>query len=391
MTKSRIQARGILLATALFCAMFLAACGGKTPGSAAETYLQNLKIYNYPKLYQAMSHQDQVDRTLDQFLLAVPMAPDVNKDWFKAMVRAYDYKVGEAKIDGNNANVTVSVTRPDLKLWERTVDASISGDQTPDAAAQKNLEEKTYPKVTYDDNMAMVKQGDEWKVLVNFPFREKILKEHKEAVDLYHKHDYDKAVAAYQTIIDELDKEPATGNAGLKFQYGKELADIQNIQKQISEAQAYIPKIALSDVDMKMAASRVPGIFGKMTNTGDKAIDELQMTVTYSEGKGKKKKDVFSEVHTPVATPMEFTNFMRPVLPFVPGETRSFGFRLTAPADVQQKATPDLNVTAVVFTQSSAPLPKPKEAPSATPSAGASPAAAASAAAPAAAPSAAAH
>ncbi len=74
---------------------------------------------------------------------------------------------------------------------------------------------------------------------------------------------------------------------------------------------------------------------------------------------------------------LEFTNFGRPVLPFVPGETRNFGFKLTAPTDIQQKATPDLTVTSIVFTQSSAPLPKPA-APS--PSPGASPAAAASAA-----------
>ena len=96
-----------------------------------------------------------------------------------------------------------------------------------------------------------------------------------------------------------------------------------------------------------------------MTNSGDKPIDEVQFTVTYSEGKGKKKKDVFTEVHTPIATPLEFTNFGRAVLPFVPGETRSFGFRLTAAPEVQQKATPDLTVTSIVFTQSGAPLPKP--------------------------------
>jgi hypothetical protein len=131
---------------------------------------------------------------------------------------------------------------------------------------------------------------------------------------------------------------------------------------------------------MKMAASRVPGIFGKLTNTGDKAIDEIQFTVNYYEGKGNKKKQVYTETHTPVATPLEFTDFARPVTPFVPGETRPFGFRLSAPADVQQKATPDLNVTQVVFTQSSAPLPKPampSPSPQASPpaAAGASPAA----------------
>jgi hypothetical protein len=382
MTKIRIQAKGAMLAAVMVCAFFAAGCQGHTPQAAAGNYLNNLKLYNYPAAYEGMTHEDQVDRTMDQFLEEIPMAPDVSKDWFKGILRTYDYKVGDAKVDGDNAVVTVTVTRPDLALWERTVDAGLTGDQTPDSYAQKDLTDGTYPKVTYDDNMVMVNQGGEWRVRVDFPFKENIVKEHAAAVDLYHQHDYDKAIAAYQKILDELDKEQATGTAGLKYQYGRELADIQNAQKQIPDGQAYIPKIVLSDVDMKMSASRVPGIFGKMTNTGDKAIDEVQFTVTYSEGKGKKKTEVFSEVHTPIATPLEFTNFGRPVLPFIPGETRNFGFRLTATPEIQQKATPDLNVTSIVFTQSSAPLPK---LATPTPAPGASPAAAASAAPPAAA------
>ncbi len=367
------------------CALFAAACQGHTPQRAADTYLSNLKLYNYPAAYQELSHQDQVDRTIDQFLTEIPMAPDVNKDWFKAVLRAYDYKVGDSKTEGDKAIVTVSVTRPDLALWERTVDSQVSGETTPDSIAQKNLTENTYPKVTYDDNIVMVNQGGEWRLVYNFPFKENILKEHKDAVDLYHKHDYDKAIAAYQKIIDELDKDQSTGNAGLKWQYGRELAAIQNSQKQLSDAQAYVPKIVLNDVDLKMSASRVPGIFGKMTNSGDKALDEVQFTVTYYEGKGKNKKAVLTEIHTPVATALEFTNFARPVLPFVPGETRNFGFKLTAPTDVQMKSSPDLTVTSIVFTQSGAPLPKPaapSPSPAASPAAGAaSPAASAAAAA----------
>lgn len=379
MTITSIKARGAMLMAAVICAFFAAGCQGKTPQRAAGAYLANLKLYNYPACYQALSHQDQVDRTIDQFLGEIPMAPDVSKDWFKGVLRTYEYKVGDSKTENDKAIVTISVTRPDLALWERTVDASITGDTAPESIAQKNLAENNFPKVTYDDNIVMVNQGGEWRLFVDFPAKENVLKEHKDAVDLYHKHDYDKAIAAYQKILDELDKEQATGNAGLKYQYGRELADIQNAQKQLPEAQAYIPKIVLSDVDMKMSASRVPGIFGKMTNSGDKAIDEAEFTVTYYEGKGKTKKAVLTEVHTPVATPLEFTNFGRPVQPFVPGETRNFGFRLTAPTDVQMKTSPDLTVTSIVFTQSGAPLPKPVVP---SPSPAASPAAGAAAAAP---------
>src|SRR5271163_17801 len=170
MTTTRIKAKGALLAAVMICAFFAAGCGGHSPQAAADNYLSNLKLYNYPATYEALSHEDQVDRTMDQFLEEIPMAPDVSKDWFKGILRAYDYKVGDAKIDGDNAVVTVSVTQPDLALWERTVDAGLTGDETKDAIAQKNLTDNTYPKLTYDDTMVMVKDPNgEWRLLVDFP------------------------------------------------------------------------------------------------------------------------------------------------------------------------------------------------------------------------------
>src|SRR5271169_5489966 len=113
MTTIRIQAKGAMLAAVAIGAFLLAGCQGHTPQSAADNYLSNLKLYNYPATYEALSHQDQVDRTMDQFLSEVPMAPDVSKDWFKGILRTYDYKVGDVKMDGDKATVTVSVTRPD--------------------------------------------------------------------------------------------------------------------------------------------------------------------------------------------------------------------------------------------------------------------------------------
>lgn len=362
------------LCLAALCSVVVVGCMGKTPQHTAQSYLDALKLYNYPAAYQLLAHQDQLDRTMDQFLTEIPLAADVSRDWFKTVLHATDFQVGEAKVEGDKANVTVKVTRPDLALWERTINATMGPNDAASSIAQKQVNEQTYPKLVYDDNIVTTKVGDEWRVFVDFPAKERIAKMRKDAIEAFHKYDYDKALSIYQSAIAELDKEQATGNAGLKFLYNREMETIQNVKNQIPESQAYIPKIGLTDVDMKMAASRVPGIFGKLTNTGDKAIDEIQFTVNYYEGKGNKKKQVYTETHTPVATPLEFTDFVRPVLPFVPGETRTFGFRLSAPADVQQKATPDLNVTQVVFTQSSSPLPKPATptpSPQASPPAGA--------------------
>ncbi|MGO9603909.1 MAG: hypothetical protein ACLQAT_11010 [Candidatus Binataceae bacterium] len=388
MSKPAFRAMRPVFFLAAICAALVAGCSGKSPQHAAQSYVDDLKLFNYPAAYQLLTHQDQVDRTIDQFLTEIPLAPDVNRDWFKTILHAVDFEVGDAAMEGDSkANVTVKVTRPDLTLWERTIDATLSGDQTADSVAQKQINDGSYPKLSYDDNIVAMKVGDDWRVFVDFPAKEDVAKMRKDAIDAYHKYDYDKAISTYQSAIAELDKEEATGNAGLKFLYNRELQTIQNVKNQIPDGQAYISKIGLTDVDMKMSASRVPGIFGKITNNGDKSIDEIQFTVTYSEGKGAKKKQVYSETHTPIATPIDFTNFTRPVLPFVPGETRSFGFRLTAPADIQQKATPDLNVTTIVFTQSTAPLPKPVVAtPTPSPEASAAPSPGAAAASPAMAP-----
>ncbi len=321
MTKSNFRIlRPFLAPVALVMAVALSGCSGGGPAKSAQGYTDNLKLFNYTACYQALSHQDQIDKTLDDFLTSIPLAPDVSRDWFKGVLGAQDFTIGEVKQEGDNkAVVTVKVTRPDLPLWERTIDATTDPNSGPDQAAQKSLTEKSFPSVTYDDDIVAVKEGSDWKIFYDFGEKDAIEKKHKEGIDAYHKHDYDKAIAAYQGAIAELDKEEATGNAGIKFRLQKELDDINNVKAQIPDGLAYVPKLALSDVDMKMAASRVPGIFGKITNNGDKAIDEIVVTVTYSEGKAKKKKQVFSEEHSIVVTPIEFTNFGRPVLPFVPG------------------------------------------------------------------------
>jgi uncharacterized lipoprotein YehR (DUF1307 family) len=40
--------KALLLPVAAICVLMLAGCGGKSPKSATENYLDNLKLYNYP-------------------------------------------------------------------------------------------------------------------------------------------------------------------------------------------------------------------------------------------------------------------------------------------------------------------------------------------------------
>jgi hypothetical protein len=109
---------------------------------------------------------------------------------------------------------------------------------------------------------------------------------------------------------------------------------------------------------MRMAEQRVPAIFGDITNTGNRPIDELKLAVTWYQGRGQNLKAVQREEHSIVVTPIEFTDFSRQVIPFLPGEKRQFGFILSAPPEMQENAAPYVTVAWLAFTQIPAPLPK---------------------------------
>ncbi len=335
-------------------AVSIAGCSSN-PKSGADAYLTGLKLFNYPACYEMLSHQDRVDRTLEQFLAEIPMAPDVSREWFKPILLKMNYGLGEAKVDGDKAIVPVKVTMPDLALWERTLNAEPDAKEPIETRAEKSLRENRFPTVTYDDAIVMVKESDGWKIVADFALKERVAKLHRQAIELYHKHDYDKAIAAYNDVLAESGKAQATGIQGLRFGCERELRVVESAKAQMAEAQAYIAKVLLTNVDMKMTASQVPGIFGQITNGGDKPVDEVRVKVTFYSGKGKRRKEVFSEEHTPIATPLEFTDFSRDVTPFRPNQTRDFGFKLTASAEIQRTAKVDVSVTMVAFSQFAVP------------------------------------
>jgi len=253
--------------------------------------------------------------------------------------------------------VPVKVTTPDLTLWERTIDAKAGPQDSLNAAADKSLQTGAYPKLRFEDALVMVKQQHQWRVVADFARRDLIRDGNREAVGIYHRLDYPAAAAAYRALIAQLEKHEFSGSRGMEFFFKRKLKAIEDIQADLPAARAYIPKLVLSDVAVKMSEARVPAIFGRITNAGDRGIDEVRLTVTYYAGRGAQQKLLYQESHSVIVTPIEFTGFIRPVLPFVPGETRDFGFELIAPAQIQQQSEPSLTVGSMVFTQSKAPLP----------------------------------
>ena len=364
-----------LFALALLgAALMLAGCG-QSPQRLATRYLADLQQFNYPACYATLTDQDRAARSLKQFLTEIPLAPDVDPIWFRAVLFSTRYEVGQPRIDGERAVVPVKVTMPDLTLWERTVDAKAGPQDSLNAAADKSLQAGLYPKLRFEDALVMVKQQHQWRVVADFARRDLIRDGNREAVDIYHSLDYPKAVAAYQALLAQLGRREFSGSRGLEFFFKRKLRAIEEIQAQVPATRAYIPRLVLSDVAVKMSEARVPAIFGRITNAGDRGVDEVRLAVTYYAGRGAQRKLLYQESHSVIVTPIEFTGFVRPVLPFVPGETRDFGFELIAPAPIQQQSEPTLTVGSMVFTRSKAPLPTlaienpaPAPQPSGTPS-----------------------
>jgi hypothetical protein len=378
----RTRARGrsgpgaLCVAMVGLAAMLTLAGCGQSPKNIAATYVADLQEFNYPACYAMLTEQDRKARTLKQFLGDIPMAPMVDAVWFRAILFSTRYEVGRSHVTADRALVPVKVTMPDLPLWEREIDAGTTSQESAAADADQSLRTGKYPKVSFEDAVVLVKEHHRWRVLADFARRDEIMGRHNEAISLYHSEDWPKTLAEYQKILAALGGKPFTGSRGLEFLFGRELDAVKRIQTEFPAARAYIPKLVPSDVAVKQSSTRVPAIFGRITNAGDRGIDDVRMTLTWYAGRDGKRRVLDQETHSVIVTPIEFTSFTFSVLPFVPGETRSFGFNLVAPPKIQQESEPQLAVSSIIFTQSKAPLPKlpmPKAAASAKPSPAASP------------------
>lgn len=361
-TKRRNHARAwpaAAVAFAIALTTAISGCARNTPRGVAIRYLANLQQYKYAACYAMLTEQDRKTRTLAEFLTEIPMGPNADPVWFRPILRATTFEIGDEQRNGNIASVEVRVTTPDLPLWERTLDAEAGLDRSGAELAEPSLKSGSYPRVTFDDLIYLLKERHRWRVVAAFARRDHLVDLQREAAAAYREYDFSTAITGYRSIIAQLRGLSATDALGLAYRYAAELDQIEAAQAQIPESRAYAAHhLSLSDVAMRMSEERVPAVFGSIVNHGKRAIDNVQIAVTWYSGRGKDAKTAYTERHPIIVTPLEFTDFSRPVIPLLPGERRPFGFILTAPVSVQQAATPYVTVGAIVFTQSPAPLPK---------------------------------
>jgi len=201
-------------------------------------------------------------------------------------------------------------------------------------------------------------------VLAGFAQRARIERLHQQALAAYHGFDYDKALSYYREILDRLGKAPFTASGELTGRFTMEMKTVAAARAGKSAAQAYLPKLILKNITTKPAQPGGMGMFGQITNSGARALDQVELTVSYYGNNGKPTHD---ERHTPIATPLQFTDFNLPIVPFGPGETRDFGVTLKAPPEIQQDGQPRAAVTGIIFSEFDQPLAAPPKLSGAAP------------------------
>ncbi|MGH7842933.1 MAG: hypothetical protein ACREQT_15635 [Candidatus Binataceae bacterium] len=342
--------RWVWLAASL-CALGLAGCARRLPRGVAARYLENLQQFNYPACYQLLSEQDHRDRTLPEFLTEIPLAPDASPVWFRPLLHLTHYELGAAQrgADGRSASVPITITAPDLPRWERALNAAVGRGGVTTEAAQRSLDTGNYPRWVYDDRIFLLKEHHHWRIVAGFAARDRIVDRHRQAMNDYLALRYGLAIPEWRAMIAELRQQNGSGSLGLAARYSQELARMERLNAARDDMQKYMAQIKLQDVAMKMSEERTPAIFGKVSNAGDRAVDVLTLSVTWYTGRGKDLKQADREEHAVIVTPVEFTDFTEPVAPLMPGDSRPFGFILSAAPALQQAASPYVTISAIAF------------------------------------------
>jgi hypothetical protein len=325
------------------------------PQTVARTYLVALKAGDYETCYRMLAERDLVYGSLDSFLGQIPMAPNVERRWFGQIEAATEYRLGTASERSAEATVPVDVTTPNLVLWERMLGASDHTRQAVQAKAEKQLAGGDYPRLSYPDQIVMVREGDEWRLLAGFAQRARINRLHEQALAAYHQLQFDKALGLYREMLERLGRARFSSSGELACRLSREMKRVEQASTSAAAAQSYLPRLLLRNVDAKPTLSGNPGMFGQIVNSGDRPLDEVELTVSYYSGAGKL---VYGETHTPLALPLEFTDFDLPIVPLRAGETRDFGITLKASSEIQEQNKARMTVTGIIFSEPIAAPPK---------------------------------
>lgn len=323
--------------------LFLASCNffssGPGPNDILTKYLNSILKGNYSETYALLSAKDKNFKNQQKYEAEFSGNP-----YSKLFAGKTSFNVKEIKVNGNNADATVEITRPDLsKAWADLMGMAFSsafGGKKDEKAMEKMIAEKlmdkSLPMTTETQTYNLVKDKEGWRVFLNWEGTEKAVEISEQATQLEKSNEFEKAKAKYQEAL-SLDKNNKTVQGGL--------AGIDKKIEAYKAKKAYFDKIEVRNVYVGAGTYGGIGVFGEIKNNGDRTLREVQVTAYCLD---KNDKFVFEKTYHPVLVIED--SFMGGLdnTPLKPNYSRPFGFNLNdAPSDWSKEV--EVAVTDIEF------------------------------------------
>jgi hypothetical protein len=240
----------------------------------------------------------------------------------QALSSKASYQIGEVTIEDDRAQASVNIAVPDFSvifadLLGTAFRSAFSGSEKEEIEKKlaEKYKDKEIPMTTKSEKFHLVKDDDGWKVFLDWK-TQKIKKERQtkiqsllaEAEKLKKSKKLHGAVEKYEQVL-ELDSEMVDAKEGLE--------ETQKEIKSFEEKQAYIENVILYDLKAKYHKTyldeRVPGVEFKLKNKGNKALNEVEVTVYFKDAKGTIIAE--EDYHPVLVTKYSFSGNNKPLKP----------------------------------------------------------------------------
>ncbi len=276
-------------------AMFLvASCARQdSPNVVIEKYFNAYSNLRYEEAYSYLSSSDKVAMPLPEYKSTMNSAGP----FAAALAGKFTYKVRDLKVSGKAATATVDITGPDVtammgELMAAAFSSAFSGqgstNETMEKVAAAKLKSGSLPTATVPQEVNLVKEKDGWKILNNFEQGKKIEQLKLEAESLEGEKKLEAAKLKYEAIF-KLD--------GKAIYAGEKINQLNKDIEHFKEAQAYIDKVEVRNLEVADSMFEGKGVFGEIKNLGDRTLTQVEITIFFLDDAGK---DIYEKKYHPV-------------------------------------------------------------------------------------------
>lgn len=282
---------------------------GPNPSKVLSKYFDASIHGRYEEAYQYLSTSDKAVKSLQEYLSE---QSEEESPFMEALVSKISYNIKDVEISGDHAKADVVVTEPDLgSIFVDVMGvalASAFGDKKDTDEMEKKLAEKykgkDIPMTTVTQPFNLVKEEGGWKIFFDWETKKKV----NEALSQAKKLEEDGKLYAARDKYEEALK--------LNNNIVEASAKVDELNKKIrlfEEKQAYINKVKILDLKVAKGYPKYLegleeyldssdyywGVFGKIKNTGNKTLKEVELTIYFLDKNGQR---IYEDKYYPVLT-----------------------------------------------------------------------------------------